>query len=148
KQRPRDIKRGRHVGCSSITTLLQAALPILPRRRWPPAKSLPTWRACMNATVLDALIIGTGQAGPSLAMRMAGAGMRTAIVEQSAFGGTCVNTGCTPTKALIASAYAAHVARRGAEYGVLLPQGDVRVDMPAVKRRRDAIVARSATSLE
>ena len=102
----------------------------------------------MNATVFDALIIGTGQAGPALAMRLAGAGMRTAIVEKGAFGGTCVNTGCTPTKTLVASAYAAHVARRGAEYGVVLPQGEVRVDMPAVKRRRDAIVARSTTSLE
>jgi pyruvate/2-oxoglutarate dehydrogenase complex dihydrolipoamide dehydrogenase (E3) component len=102
----------------------------------------------MNVTAFDALIIGTGQAGPSLAMRLAGAGMRTAIVEQGAFGGTCVNTGCTPTKALVASAYAAHLARRGADYGVVLPQGKVRVDMPAVKRRRDAIVSRSTTSLE
>jgi pyruvate/2-oxoglutarate dehydrogenase complex dihydrolipoamide dehydrogenase (E3) component len=102
----------------------------------------------MSATEFDALIIGTGQAGPSLAMRLAGAGMRTAIVEQGAFGGTCVNTGCTPTKALVASAYAAHMARRGAEYGVVLPPGEVRIDMQAVKRRKDAIVARSRTSLE
>jgi pyruvate/2-oxoglutarate dehydrogenase complex dihydrolipoamide dehydrogenase (E3) component len=102
----------------------------------------------MSTTVLDALIIGTGQAGPSLAMRLAGAGRRTAIVEQGAFGGTCVNTGCTPTKALVASAYAAHIARRSADYGVILPQGKVQVDMPAVKRRKDAIVSRSATSLE
>jgi pyruvate/2-oxoglutarate dehydrogenase complex dihydrolipoamide dehydrogenase (E3) component len=102
----------------------------------------------MNANVLDALIIGTGQAGPSLAMRLAGAGKRTAIVEQGAFGGTCVNTGCTPTKALVASAYAAHMARCGANYGVVLPQDEVRVDMKAVKRRRDAIVSRSTTSLE
>ncbi|MGH8636886.1 MAG: FAD-containing oxidoreductase [Burkholderiales bacterium] len=102
----------------------------------------------MNAAVFDALVIGTGQAGPSLAIRMAGAGMRTAIVEQAAFGGTCVNTGCTPTKALVASAYAAHMARRGSDFGVVLPPGDVQVDMRAVKRRKDAIVARSATSLE
>ena len=66
----------------------------------------------------DAIIIGTGQAGPSLAHRLAGAGQRVAIVERHRFGGTCVNTGCTPTKTLVASAYAAHLARRAAEFGV------------------------------
>ena len=60
----------------------------------------------------DAIIIGTGQAGPSLAHRLANAGMKTAIIERKLFGGTCVNTGCTPTKTLVASAYAAHMARR------------------------------------
>jgi pyruvate/2-oxoglutarate dehydrogenase complex dihydrolipoamide dehydrogenase (E3) component len=67
------------------------------------------------ATTYDALIIGTGQAGPSLAVRLAGAGMKTAIVERKRFGGTCVNNGCIPTKTLVASARAAHIARRGGE---------------------------------
>jgi pyruvate/2-oxoglutarate dehydrogenase complex dihydrolipoamide dehydrogenase (E3) component len=66
----------------------------------------------------DAIVLGTGQAGPSLAHRLAGAGMRVAIIERHRFGGTCVNTGCTPTKTLVACAYAAHLARRAADYGV------------------------------
>ena len=65
----------------------------------------------------DALIIGTGQAGVPLAGRLSGAGMKVAIVERKLFGGTCVNTGCTPTKTLVASAYAAHLARRAADFG-------------------------------
>ena len=68
----------------------------------------------------DAIIIGTGQAGPSLAFRLAGAGMKVAVVERHLIGGTCVNTGCTPTKALVASAYAARIARRAAEFGVAI----------------------------
>ena len=64
----------------------------------------------------DAIIIGTGQAGPPLARRIAGLGMKVAVIERGRFGGTCVNTGCTPTKTLVASAYAAHTARRGADY--------------------------------
>ena len=71
-------------------------------------------------TNYDAIIIGTGQAGPSLAGRLAGAGMKVAIIERKLFGGTCVNTGCTPTKAMVASAYAAHLAHRAAEYGVVV----------------------------
>ena len=67
-------------------------------------------------TNYDAIIIGTGQAGPSLARRLAGSGMKVAIVERDRFGGTCVNTGCTPTKTLVASAYAVHTARRGADF--------------------------------
>ena len=66
----------------------------------------------------DAIIIGTGQAGPALARRLAGAGRKVAIVERKLFGGTCVNTGCIPTKTMVASAYAAHVARRAADFGV------------------------------
>ena len=66
----------------------------------------------------DAIIIGTGQSGPALARRLVAAGWKVAIVERKLFGGTCVNTGCTPTKTLVASAYAAHVARRAADYGV------------------------------
>jgi len=94
----------------------------------------------------DAIIIGTGQAGPSLAARFAGAGKTVAIVERDKFGGTCVNTGCTPTKTLVASAYAVHVARRGAEYGFDI--GDVRVDMKRVKARKDAVSGRSSKGVE
>ena len=92
------------------------------------------------AQQFDAIIIGTGQAGPPLAARFAKAGMKVAIIERKLFGGTCVNTGCTPTKTLVASAYAAHVARRAADYGVRI-QGSVNVDMKAVKARKDAVVA-------
>jgi len=94
----------------------------------------------------DAIIIGTGQAGPSLAFRLAAAGMKVAVAERNLVGGTCVNTGCTPTKALVASAYAAQMARRGAEYGVVTA-GEVGVDMRRVKARKDAIVAQSRDGL-
>jgi pyruvate/2-oxoglutarate dehydrogenase complex dihydrolipoamide dehydrogenase (E3) component len=94
----------------------------------------------------DAIIIGTGQAGPSLAARFARAGKTVAIIERHKFGGTCVNTGCTPTKTLVASAYAIHVARRGAEYGFAV--GDMRVDMKQVKARKDAASARSSKGVE
>jgi pyruvate/2-oxoglutarate dehydrogenase complex dihydrolipoamide dehydrogenase (E3) component len=90
----------------------------------------------------DAIIIGVGQAGPALAKRLSAAGMTVAVVERKLFGGTCVNTGCTPTKTLIASAYAAHLARRAADYGISL-EGAVRVDMKKVKARADAVVAES-----
>src|SRR5207248_7706563 len=95
----------------------------------------------------DAIIIGTGQAGPPLAARLAGAGMKVAIIERKAFGGTCVNTGCIPTKTLVASAYAASTARRAAEYGIRLP-GEIAVDMKAVKARKDAISGQSRTGVE
>jgi pyruvate/2-oxoglutarate dehydrogenase complex dihydrolipoamide dehydrogenase (E3) component len=94
----------------------------------------------------DAIIIGTGQAGPALAGRLSSAGMRVAIVERAKFGGTCVNTGCIPTKALVASAYVAHKARSAASYGV--DAGPVRVDMSAVKRRKDAITGKLRNHLE
>ncbi len=94
----------------------------------------------------DAIIIGTGQAGPPLAARFASAGKTVAIIERGKFGGTCVNTGCTPTKTLVASAYAIHIARRGAEYG--FTTGDVRVDMTRVKARKDAVTQRSSTGVE
>ena len=95
----------------------------------------------------DAIIIGAGQAGPPLAGRLTAARMSVAIIEGHLFGGTCVNTGCMPTKTLIASAYAAHLARRGAEYGVIL---DVppRIDMARVKARADAISANSRDGIE
>jgi pyruvate/2-oxoglutarate dehydrogenase complex dihydrolipoamide dehydrogenase (E3) component len=95
----------------------------------------------------DAIIIGTGQAGPALAARFAAAGMTVAIIERHKFGGTCVNTGCIPTKTLVASAYAAHVARRGAEYGFDVT-GDVRVDMKRVKARKDEVSGRSNRGVE
>jgi pyruvate/2-oxoglutarate dehydrogenase complex dihydrolipoamide dehydrogenase (E3) component len=95
----------------------------------------------------DAIVIGTGQAGPALAARLSGAGMKVAVIERDKFGGTCVNDGCTPTKAMVASAYAAHLARRAAEYGVEVP-GAVRVDMKRVKARKDAIVAASSGGVE
>jgi pyruvate/2-oxoglutarate dehydrogenase complex dihydrolipoamide dehydrogenase (E3) component len=94
----------------------------------------------------DAIIIGTGQAGPSLAARFAGADKTVAIIERHKFGGTCVNTGCIPTKTLVASAYAAHVARRGDEYGFV--NSDVRVDMERVKARKDAVSGRSNKGVE
>ena len=90
----------------------------------------------------DAIIIGTGQSGPSMAQRMTGAGMKTAIIERKLFGGTCVNVGCIPTKALVASARAAHMARRGGDFGVAI-EGPIAVDMPTVKARKDAIVKHS-----
>src|ERR1700742_1779708 len=81
----------------------------------------------------DAIIIGTGQAGPSMAARLTNAGMTVAIIERHQIGGTCVNTGCMPTKTLVASAYAAHMARRGADFGVMT--GEIRIDMARVHAR-------------
>src|SRR5215813_6815154 len=89
----------------------------------------------------DAIIIGTGQAGPTLASRFSAAGMTVAIIERYKFGGTCVNTGCTPTKTLVSSAYALHTARRGAEYGFTI-DGTVRVDMQRVKARAHDLASR------
>jgi pyruvate/2-oxoglutarate dehydrogenase complex dihydrolipoamide dehydrogenase (E3) component len=95
----------------------------------------------------DAIIIGTGQSGPALARRLVAAGRKVAIVERKRFGGTCVNNGCTPTKTLIASAYAAYLARRAADYGVRI-EGAIKVDMKAVKARKDAVVAAFRDGLE
>ena len=99
------------------------------------------------ATTYDAIIIGTGQAGPSLAVRLASTGMKVAIIERKRFGGTCVNTGCIPTKTLVASARAAHVARHAGEYGVRI-DSSIDVDMKKVKERKDAVVHRSNEGLE
>lgn len=99
------------------------------------------------STGFDAVVIGMGQAGPSLAARLAGHGMNVAIVEEGEFGGTCVNNGCTPTKAMVASAYVAHVARRASEYGVVLAQSPS-VEMKSVKARREEIVRSSREGLE
>jgi len=95
----------------------------------------------------DAIIIGTGQAGPSLAARCAAEGMKTAIIERHLFGGTCVNTGCTPTKALVASARAAYMAGRMDDYGISI-EGSVSVNMEKVKARKDAIVRQSSEGVE
>jgi pyruvate/2-oxoglutarate dehydrogenase complex dihydrolipoamide dehydrogenase (E3) component len=95
----------------------------------------------------DAIIIGAGQAGPSLAGRLTAAGWTVALVERKAFGGTCVNTGCMPTKTLVASAYAAHLARRSAEYGVTLG-GEVGVDMKRVHDRARTVTLNARGNLE
>lgn len=94
----------------------------------------------------DAIVIGAGQAGPSLVGRLAGAGLRVALVERGPFGGTCVNNGCTPTKALIASAQAARAVQRAGEYGIRA--GGAAVDMRCVKARKDGIVVQSRAALE
>ena len=94
------------------------------------------------AKKFGAIIIGTGQAGPSLAARMTREGMKTAIIERKLFGGTCVNVGCIPTKTLVASARAAYMARRGADFGVVI-DGPIAVDMKQVKSRKDGVVRQS-----
>ncbi|HUH76905.1 MAG TPA: FAD-dependent oxidoreductase, partial [Devosia sp.] len=94
----------------------------------------------------DAIIIGAGQAGPPLAARLAEAGQRVALIERSHIGGTCVNDGCTPTKALVASARTARTVRKAADYGVTVG-GPINVDMKAVKARKDRVVNASVQSL-
>jgi len=94
----------------------------------------------------DAIILGSGQAAPALAARLTDAGMKVAFCEREHFGGTCVNNGCTPTKALVASASAAFVARRHNDFGVTI-NGPVSVDMRAIKARKDAIVAQSVDAV-
>ncbi len=98
-------------------------------------------------THFDAIIIGAGQAGPTLAGRLTQSGRSVAFIERKLFGGTCVNTGCTPTKAMVASAYVAYKARTAGSYGVTI-QGQIAVDMKAVKARKDKIVADSRNGLE
>jgi pyruvate/2-oxoglutarate dehydrogenase complex dihydrolipoamide dehydrogenase (E3) component len=95
----------------------------------------------------DAIVIGAGQAGPALAGRLTAAGQRVAVIERKLFGGTCVNTGCMPTKTLVASAYAAHLARRAADYGVML-QGGVGIDAKAVAARQQGVSARARANVE
>ncbi len=98
------------------------------------------------STHFDAIIVGAGQAGPSLAGRLTEAGKTVALVERKFFGGTCVNTGCTPTKAMVASAYAIHMARRGAEYG--MTTAPVSVDFDRVMARKEKILLDSRSSVE
>jgi pyruvate/2-oxoglutarate dehydrogenase complex dihydrolipoamide dehydrogenase (E3) component len=99
------------------------------------------------STTFDAIVIGAGQAGPPLAERLTRAGMTVAVIERKHVGGTCVNTGCIPTKALVASAHAAQMARRALDYGVVLG-GPVAVDMGLVKARKDAISGKSRHGVE
>lgn len=99
------------------------------------------------ARSFDAIIIGAGQAGPPLAGRLTAAGMSVALIERKLVGGTCVNTGCMPTKAMVASAYAAHLARRAADYGVTL-SGPVGVDYTAIKARKDKVSDDARGNLE
>jgi hypothetical protein len=98
----------------------------------------------MSIQKFDVIIIGAGKAGPSLAGRLNDAGMKVAIIERHLVGGTCLNTGCKPTKALVASAYAIHTARRGADYGFSL-NGPVDIDMPAVEVRARKVILDSRT---
>ena len=98
--------------------------------------------------VFDAIVIGAGQqAGPALAGRLTAAGMKVALVERKMVGGTCVNTGCMPTKTLVASAYAAHLARRSAEFGIAI-ESPVEIDMKRVKARADAVSTNARTNVE
>src|SRR6266404_560312 len=90
------------------------------------------------AKSFDAIVIGSGQAGTPLCQSLAGAGMRTAIVEREHVGGTCINEGCTPTKTMVASARVAYLARRGADYGV--HTGELKIDLAKVRERKRAIV--------
>ncbi|MGY4315092.1 FAD-containing oxidoreductase [Bradyrhizobium sp. JR3.5] len=95
----------------------------------------------------DAIVIGSGQAGPSLTGRLTAAGMKVALIERGKFGGTCPNTGCMPTKTLVASAYAAQLARRGSEYGVIL-EHPVRINMKRVKDRAATVIANASHGVE
>ncbi len=100
------------------------------------------------ASIYDAIIIGTGQAAPYLAGRLTSAGMSVAVIERKFFGGTCVNTGCIPTKTMVASAYVARQVQRAAEYGVVAAGNGIGVDMKRVKARKDEISGRSRTGVE
>ncbi|MDQ8757737.1 FAD-containing oxidoreductase [Sphingosinicella sp. LHD-64] len=100
----------------------------------------------MSARAFDAIVIGAGQAGPSLAGRLNDAGMTVALAERHLIGGTCVNTGCMPTKALVASAYAAHLARRAADYGVIVPE--VGIDYAKVHARAHQVTLNARTNNE
>jgi pyruvate/2-oxoglutarate dehydrogenase complex dihydrolipoamide dehydrogenase (E3) component len=100
----------------------------------------------VSARSFDAIIVGAGQAGPSLAGRLTGAGMNVALVERHLVGGTCVNTGCMPTKTLVASAYAAHLARRAGDYGVEI-DGPVRVDIAKARARATAVTLGNRTKV-
>ena len=95
----------------------------------------------------DAIVVGAGQAGPALAGRLTAAGMTVAVVERKLLGGTCVNTGCMPTKTLVASAYTAHLARRAADYGVAI-DGNITVDMARVKARADTVSANARANVD
>lgn len=95
----------------------------------------------------DAIIIGAGQAGPALAGRLTSAGRKVLLIERKLFGGTCVNTGCMPTKALVASAYAAHLARRGADFGVTI-DAPIRINMKRIWQRADTVSSTARNNIE
>jgi pyruvate/2-oxoglutarate dehydrogenase complex dihydrolipoamide dehydrogenase (E3) component len=95
----------------------------------------------------DAIVIGTGQAGPSLAGRLTASGMKVALIERKLIGGTCVNTGCMPTKTLIASAYAVHLARRSTEYGIAI-ESPIKIDMKQVRARADTVSTNTRRGIE
>ena len=95
----------------------------------------------------DAIVIGAGQSGPSLAARFAQRGKTVALIEREHLGGTCVNDGCIPTKTLVASARAAHVVRNANTFGIEIGSAEMRVDMRAVKARKDAVVNQSVAGL-
>jgi len=99
------------------------------------------------AQKFDVIVIGAGQAGPSLAVKFANAGKKVAIIERNLFGGTCLNTGCVPSKTMIASAHVAHLARRASDFGIHVA-GDISVDMKSVKARKDKIVHAMTSGLE
>ena len=101
----------------------------------------------MSARSFDAIVVGGGQAGPSLAARLAAAGMKVALIERRHLGGTCVNTGCMPTKALVANAYAAHLARRAADYGVMIDV-PIRIDFEKVMARARTVTKNARNGLE
>ena len=100
----------------------------------------------MSTEQFDAIVVGAGQAGPAIAARCSKEGLRTVVIERGSFGGTCVNVGCVPTKTLVASARAMHLARRGAEFG--FDVGGVQVNMARVKARKDGIVGASREGVE
>jgi pyruvate/2-oxoglutarate dehydrogenase complex dihydrolipoamide dehydrogenase (E3) component len=95
----------------------------------------------------DAAVIGAGQAGPSLADRLTRASMTVAVIERSRFGGTCVNTGCMPTKTMVASAYAARLASRAADYGMTI-EGRVAVNMKKVVARKTLVLDTAQKNIE
>jgi pyruvate/2-oxoglutarate dehydrogenase complex dihydrolipoamide dehydrogenase (E3) component len=101
----------------------------------------------MTKRKFDAIVIGSGQSGPSLAARLVREGLQTAIIERKLFGGTCVNVGCIPTKTLVASARAAYMARRGSDFGVTI-DGSITVDMQQVRARKDEVVRQSNEGVE
>ena len=100
----------------------------------------------MPTETFDVIVIGAGQAGPALAQRCSQEGLRTAIIERGHFGGTCVNVGCVPTKTMVASARAVHMARRGAEFG--FTASDIQVNMQRVKARKEAQVLKSRSGVQ
>jgi pyruvate/2-oxoglutarate dehydrogenase complex dihydrolipoamide dehydrogenase (E3) component len=108
------------------------------------------YKSCMTNVdaSFDAIVVGAGQAGPFLAAKLTAAGWSVGFIERKLFGGTCVNTGCTPTKTLIANAHAAHMARRAKDFGVVLEGSRVTIDMRASKARKDAVVAKSRDGIE